>query len=287
MVGINQHSYPSTSQGYLDLPLDLMPLLVALGFWVVGIAVWIGDQQPGIIQFFFIRAHQQLLDAREQERHQIACELHDNAVQQLLGISYQVVALQQKIRRLASSNSANSESINPGLDSLRQEILRVTAKLREMIGELRPAGLEEFGLGSALEGFVHKMRRQAGRACPQIEMEIASLSPEKQIERLVVLRLQHFEKDQATDCYGILDFGIESIDTSERWTELIDDPSYTAVGLVSFWVRPVQRNCAWPPAGGGKEAVRDGHYIALLSRLYGLRRENEGYRLVDLTQNMT
>ena len=118
-------------------------------------------------------------------------------------------------------------------------------------------------------------------------VEIASLSPEGQIEGLVSLRLQHFENDQATDCYRILDFAIESIDMSEQWTELIDDSSYTAVGLVSFWVRPVQRNCAWPPAGGGKEAVRDGHYIALLSRLYGLHRENEGYRLVDLTQMMT
>ena len=117
--------------------------------------------------------------------------------------------------------------------------------------------------------------------------EIAGLPPEKQIERLVVLRLQHFEMDQATDCYRILDFAIESIDTSERWAELIDDPSYTSVGLVSFWVRPVQRNCAWPPAGGGKEAVRDGHYVALLSRLYGLHQEKEGYRLVDLTQKMT
>lgn len=117
--------------------------------------------------------------------------------------------------------------------------------------------------------------------------EIAGLSPEKQIERLVSLRLQHFEKDQAADCYRILDFEIESIDTSERWTELVDDPSYTAVGLVLFWVRPVQRNCAWPPAGGGKEAVRDGHYVALLSRLNGLHQENEGYRLVDLTQKMT
>jgi len=117
--------------------------------------------------------------------------------------------------------------------------------------------------------------------------EIAGLPPEKQIERLVSLRLQHFENDQATDCYRILDYAIESIDTSERWTELIDDPSYTAVGLVLFWVRPVQRNCAWPPAGGGKEAVRDGHYVALLSRLYGLHQEDEGYRLVALTQKMT
>lgn len=118
------------------------------------------------------RAHQQLLDAREQERHQIACELHDNAVQQLLGISYQAFALRQKIHRIESNGVINSKIIDTGLDSLRQEILRVTTQLREMIGELRPAGLEEFGLGSALEGFVHRMQRQAGKTCPQIQMDI-------------------------------------------------------------------------------------------------------------------
>lgn len=118
------------------------------------------------------RAHQQLLYAREQERHQIACDLHDNAVQQLLGISYQVVALQQRLRRLEGNGAANLERIDPGLDALRQEILRVITQLRDLIGELRPPGLEEFGLGSALEGFVHKVQRQAGRSGPQIELTI-------------------------------------------------------------------------------------------------------------------
>mgnify|MGYP001338037956 FL=1 len=55
---------------------------------------------------------------------------------------------------------------------MRQEILGVTTQLRDLIGELRPPGLEEFGLGSALEGFVHKVQRQAGRSGPQIELSI-------------------------------------------------------------------------------------------------------------------
>jgi signal transduction histidine kinase len=62
--------------------------------------------------------------------------------------------------------------LDPGLDALRQEILRVTTQLREMIGELRPAGLEDFGIGSVLESFVHKLQRQAGIAGPQIEADI-------------------------------------------------------------------------------------------------------------------
>jgi len=119
-----------------------------------------------------IRAHQQLLYVGEQERRQLARELHDNAVQQLLGISYQVVALQRKPYCPQFVESQNLEKSDPRLDSLRQEILRVTTQLREMIGELRPAGLEEFGLGSVLESYIHKIQRQVGRASPQIEIEI-------------------------------------------------------------------------------------------------------------------
>lgn len=118
------------------------------------------------------RAHQQLLYAREQERRQIACELHDNAVQQLLGVNFQIAALQQKIHRLELNGAMNSETIASGLDALRQEILRVTTQLRDTIGELRPAGLEEFGFGSVLESLVHKLQRQTGCACPQIELEV-------------------------------------------------------------------------------------------------------------------
>ena len=118
------------------------------------------------------RAHQQLLYAREQERRQIAHELHDNTVQQLLGISYQVVTLQYKLYGPQVNRLQNSEKIDPGLDGLRQEILRVTTQIREMIGELRPAGLEDFGIGSVLESFVHKLQRQAGSAGPQIELNI-------------------------------------------------------------------------------------------------------------------
>lgn len=118
------------------------------------------------------RAHQRLIHAREQERRRIAVELHDNAVQQLLGVSYQAVALRQKIGRLELSGAVDSSTIDPGLDSLRREILRVASQLRELIGELRPAGLEEFGIEVALEGFVRKVQRQAGRACPHIEMAI-------------------------------------------------------------------------------------------------------------------
>ncbi len=118
------------------------------------------------------RAHQQLLYAREQERRQIAREIHDNAVQQLLGISYQVAILEQKVNRIEPAALLKNENVGTELGRLRQEMLRTTSQLRDLIGELRPAGLEEFGLASALEGFIHKLQRQGGPNTPMIEFEL-------------------------------------------------------------------------------------------------------------------
>ncbi len=118
------------------------------------------------------RAHQQLLDSREQERRGIAREIHDNAVQQMLGISYQVAFLEQKVDRIESAGLLKNENIGSELGRIRQELLRTTSQLRDLIGELRPAGLEEFGLASALEGFIHKIQRQGGPCTPIIEFDV-------------------------------------------------------------------------------------------------------------------
>ncbi|MDD5369611.1 MAG: GAF domain-containing sensor histidine kinase [Anaerolineaceae bacterium] len=119
------------------------------------------------------RAHQQLLSARETERHQLAGELHDNAIQQLLGISYQAALLQNKFNRKEVSDQSTRVNITADLNLLRQELLQVIAQLRELVGDLRPAGLKEFGLGSALEGFVHKLQHQAGSGFPRVEIKLA------------------------------------------------------------------------------------------------------------------
>lgn len=58
------------------------------------------------------------------------------------------------------------------LTLLKQEILEVSSMLRELIGELRPVGLDEFGIGSALDGFIERYRRQVGPNIPQIHMKI-------------------------------------------------------------------------------------------------------------------
>lgn len=106
------------------------------------------------------QAHRELLVGRERERQQLAHELHDGAVQQLLGISYQ----------LAANPPVAAGATAPGL---RREVLDVVAQLRGLIRELRPAGLGELGLATALEGYVARLNREASAGCAQITLHIS------------------------------------------------------------------------------------------------------------------
>jgi signal transduction histidine kinase len=63
------------------------------------------------------------------------------------------------------------------LDAIRHDILNVVTQLRGLIGELRPPGLEEFGVVTAIEGYVSRLRREAqnsGRYIPAIYMDLPS-----------------------------------------------------------------------------------------------------------------
>lgn len=100
-----------------------------------------------------------LAESREQAQQHLARELHDRALQVLIGISYQLG------RRIASDSDAE-------LKDVRQSVLEVVAQLRALLGELRPAGLEELGLTTALEGYVARLQREAGPHSPEITLDV-------------------------------------------------------------------------------------------------------------------
>ena len=154
-------------------------------------------------------------------RIRLAQELHDGAVQQLLGISYQLVRSngstesgKGKINGNGYANGNSHAGANGGsrylpepgvennaslstmgypmhigpvseipsspeidLDAIRHDMLNVVTQLRGLIGELRPPGLEEFGVVTAIEGYVSRLRREAqnsGRYIPAIYMDLPS-----------------------------------------------------------------------------------------------------------------
>lgn len=118
------------------------------------------------------KAHRQLLAAGEQERRRLAQELHDGAVQQLIGISYQLAAHHRRVSANHSDGDTTRAELLETMEVTRQEVLAVATELRSVIGELRPAGLEELGLAAALYGYVSRLSREFGDDAPEIAIDL-------------------------------------------------------------------------------------------------------------------
>lgn len=109
----------------------------------------------------------QLTAARETERLRLARELHDTAVQQLLGVSFQLAA-----PREAAGTTGQQAELAANLAEIRRAILDTVSHLRGVIRELRPPGLAEFGLAAALDGYLSAIRRERGAALPGIVIDL-------------------------------------------------------------------------------------------------------------------
>ena len=95
------------------------------------------------------KARLRLVEVREEERRHFARELHDHAVQGLLGISYGLVEIQKQAARQGVDGM-----LKEMLENQRDTVLDIVSGLRGLIRGLRPAGLDEFGLSVTLENYV-------------------------------------------------------------------------------------------------------------------------------------
>jgi len=101
-----------------------------------------------------IEAQRRLAESREMERLRLARELHDSAVQHLLDINRHLA----ETRKHAGERHAAEVPITT-VAAVQQKVQEITAQLRDLVRDLRPPGLEEFGLIAALEGYVADLRR--------------------------------------------------------------------------------------------------------------------------------
>jgi signal transduction histidine kinase len=117
------------------------------------------------------RAHQQSLLSRERERRAVAQDLHDGAIQQLIGISYHVTQARQQVPSERIAEVAY-------LDTIRHDIVQVVSQLRSLVSDLRPPGLEELGLVATLEGYVAHLQREQTPGMPTITLQVETQDTE-------------------------------------------------------------------------------------------------------------
>lgn len=117
----------------------------------------------------------------ENERHNIARELHDDTIQNLIALNQRIQLAQQY---------QTSKSDKETLDELNKKALQLIADLRRVVQGLRPIYLEDFGISAALE-MLAKESTKAGktpikfillgkgkRYKPEIELALYRISQE-------------------------------------------------------------------------------------------------------------
>ena len=95
------------------------------------------------------QARLRLAQMRERERLSLARELHDDAVQGLIGLSYKLAQESKEAKTCETCGTGFAETFK----SYQEDVLAVSRQLRGVIRGLRPAGLAELGLSAAIKNY--------------------------------------------------------------------------------------------------------------------------------------
>ncbi len=99
-------------------------------------------------------AQRRLLTEREDERKHLSRELHDQVIQDLLGINFQLEEIEV--------GGVVPPVLKTDLVNIREEIRERIIDLRRICGDLRPPTIDSFGLGAALQSYCHVWMERTG-----------------------------------------------------------------------------------------------------------------------------
>ena len=118
-----------------------------------------------------------LVNAQEEERERIAMDIHDESIQVMTAVSMRLEVLQRHLTDPAQADACRQ---------LQDSVRRCIASLRELIFEVHPHALEQYGLVSSLSQLLAKAAREVGLEYDRSQ----KLSGEPAAEvRLVVYRI--------------------------------------------------------------------------------------------------
>jgi signal transduction histidine kinase len=99
-------------------------------------------------------AQRRLLTELEQERKRLAREIHDQVIQDLLGVGYQLEELQ--------ADAEGAPNLAAELLAVRNGVRTAITDLRHICGTLRPPTIDSLGLGSALQSYAYDWSKRTG-----------------------------------------------------------------------------------------------------------------------------
>ena len=163
------------AEGYERWQLDELPLtllLLALGLVWFGWRRWRELRQAMQVGARLAAQNrelaQRLIGLQEEERRNLARELHDELAQLVGAIKLDA----QGIQRQLNGVSPNPVSQNPGKDVLHinahaivQAADQLHALTRDLLQQLRPAGLDELGLQACVQALAERWELRHGIEC--------------------------------------------------------------------------------------------------------------------------
>ncbi len=99
-------------------------------------------------------AQRRLLTEREQERKRLARELHDQIIQDLLSINYQ-------LEDLGEAESVPLP-VREDISRVREDIRTLITEVRRICGDLRPPTIDSLGLGAAIRSYARDWQERTG-----------------------------------------------------------------------------------------------------------------------------
>ncbi|NJN17995.1 MAG: ATP-binding cassette domain-containing protein [Oscillochloris sp.] len=113
-------------------------------------------------------AQRRLLTEREHERKALARELHDQVIQDLLSVNFQLEDLAQELEV--------EPEVNGELNAVRESLRALVDDLRRICSNLRPPTIDSLGLPAALQSFARDWSLRSGmQVTLQIDPELGRL----------------------------------------------------------------------------------------------------------------
>jgi signal transduction histidine kinase len=158
------------------------------------------------------RAYQQIIQAQENERRQLAETLHDETLQHLADLSVRLGLLRLK-------NQFNGTD----LDDLQARLAKADRYLREVVRGVHPAVLSDLGLIEAVITFLEALPHKSCNPSVQVELRVTGFREKRLPDQNLELALYRFMQNAALNALnhgqprhiGVdLDWGPDSVEVS-------------------------------------------------------------------------
>lgn len=113
-----------------------------------------------------------VIAAQEEERRRLAASLHDSTGAHMAAINFGLMGIGDA---LAAAQLAKPAA---RLDEVRRQLAAITANIREICSDLRPAILDDLGLAPAIRGYAQQFQTRTGIAVAVKAEEMVDLAPE-------------------------------------------------------------------------------------------------------------